>query len=228
MAEYSFAASFATAFAALGGTQNDKTLLELLKEFLGIDPGDGSQDEALTQALNFAGDQAEKYLDRVVLKRETTQHFPHYFGSVILHDLPVEDPVRVYLNGVEEIGQFSWFRDRGGMAHLSRTGQRQDVPMDWRNYDSVDVTYVAGFDPIPSDLAQSIVYIAAGLYKSTGTGNIPSKASGDVRSMTVFDVGSVSYDTGSSSGGATWAENDSGIIPDRVASMMSGYKRMVS
>jgi len=228
MASYDFSAAFATSFSQLGGTQDDQTLLDLLKLFLGIDPGDTTNDEALTRALNMAGDMVETYLDRIVVKRETAEFFPHHFGTVILHDLPFDPtaPIVVTLDGVNQV-DYKVFRSRGQLAHLSRIGQSRDSPMDWRPYEQVIVTYTAGFDPIPSDLAQAIVYVAADLYASEGTGATPGGSSGAVKSMTIQDVGSIAYDVGGSSSAGGGAYGSPGVISDVSAQMIARYKRMM-
>lgn len=230
MITYSFGADFSSAFASLSGVQSDQTLLELLKLYLGIDPADTSDDEALTRALNIAGDSIETYLDRVVVLREVTEYFPHHFGTVILHEPQVNltQNLTVYLNGVAQSGYSAWL-DRGKFAHLSRSGIRQDTPMDWRVYDQVDVVYSAGYDPLPSDLAQAIVYTAADLFNSEGTGSLPGGGggSGEIKSMTIHDVGSISYDVGGSSGSSgDGGFGSTGIVPDTAALMLTRYKRM--
>lgn len=194
------------------------TLLDLLRTHTGA-----TDDDALSRALNVAGPCIEAYLDRVIAKREVLEEFPQHFGTVILHEpqVDVSANLTVYLNGVVQTGYSAWL-DRGKLAHLSRTGTRQDIPMDWRAYDQVDVTYTAGYAVLPADIAQSIIYTATGLYKSEGTGTAPNGASGAVKSMSIQDVGSITYDVAGSAGdvGAV------GVVPDVATDMLQRYKRM--
>ena len=219
---------FSTALVSIGGTLDDTTLLDLLKQYLGITGADN--DAELSQALNMAGYSVETYLDRVVLKREVEEYFPHHFGTVELHNLPVDPTadLTVDLNGDEQTDYSLWF-DRNRLAHLSRTGQSFDVPMDWRPYANVTVTYTAGYDPLPSDLANAIIWTAALIYQSEGSGSIPGGGggSGEIKSMSIYDVGSISYDVGgASSGSGDGTFPSAGIIPGSAAQVLSRYKRM--
>ena len=228
-ASYSYSADFSGAFSNVSGAPQ-QTLLDQLKLFLGIPIEDDQFDEALTRALNQAGDTLEKYLDRIIVKRETIEHYPHHFGTVVLHE-PQVDPtanLTVYLNGVVQSG-YDIYMMRGKVAHLTRIGHSLDVPMDWRIYDQVDVTYTAGYDPIPSDLAYAITLYASLLYTAEGTGSIPSAGGGDIKQFQLYDVGTVSYDTGSSAstgGGSGGSTIQAGMIPAEVAQSVQFYKRM--
>ncbi len=230
---YDFSSAFGASFSNLGQQPplTDPTLLDLLKLFLGIDPGDSTQDEELTRALNFAGDFIETYLDRVIGKREVTEYFPHHFGVIELHNMPVDTSIRpvVTLNETEQTG-YEVFMYRGKAGFLSRQGMRQDVPLDWRSFEQAVVTYTAGFDPIPADLSQCIVWTAAALYNSEGTGTLPGGggSSGEVKSVSVYDVGSITYDVGSSSTGGAGSGYYGAIgpIPSMAAEVLTRYKRM--
>ena len=185
----------------------------------------------MSEALNMAGDFIETYLDRVIAKRPVDEYFPHHFGTVELHNMPVDtaEPVNVFLDGIQQ-GDYSVWLRRGKTAFLSKSGIRQDMPMDWRGFNQVTVTYTAGFDPIPSDLANAIIWTAALIFQSQGQGTIPGGGggSGEVKSMTIYDVGSISYDVGSSasSGGSVDSFSAAGIIPDTAAQVLSRYKRL--
>lgn len=204
-------------------------LLPLLKEYLGIDPNDTTDDAKLTKALNSAGAAIETYLDRIIPKQSVDEYFAHHFGTVVLHDFPVDTTVEVLvnLNGAAQT-DYKIYQDNARLGHLSRIGHRPDMPMDWRIYDQVTVTYTAGYDPIPTDLADAIVYLAGLVYNNYGTGSIPGGGgSGDVKSMTIHDVGSMTFDVGSSSSGDNGgAFPAAGAIPDAAAEMVSRYKRM--
>lgn len=205
------------------------TLLELLKSYLGIT---GTEDDvALTLALNQTGPAVERYLDRVIAQREKVENFARHFGTVVLHDLPVAEPVVVTLDGVEQT-DYEWFKSRGDLAHVSRIGTSWDMPLDWRKYEQATITYTAGYMPIPADLAQAITYAASDMYKSEGTGSLPgggSGGSGDVKSLTLYDVGSVTYDVGSSTSGSSGGVvSGSGVLNETVTNMIESYRRIIA
>ena len=225
MADYDFSA----AFVSLGGTQDDQTLLDFLKAYLGIDPADTSNDGELSSALNSAGDMCETYIDRIIAQRVATEYFQSHFGVVTLHNHPIDlnADVSVFLDGVEQTG-YKVIRQRWGLPHLTRQNYQHDMPLDWRAYDQIIVNYTAGWEPIPSDLAQAIVYVASDIYASQGTGTPPGGggASGAVKSMSIHDVGSISYDVGSSSSSSGGSISSFGVINDSATHILSRYKRM--
>lgn len=198
------------------------TLLEMFKTFLGI--ADSAQDTALTMALNTAGPTLETYINNVIPKQECEDRYPHHFGTVTLDNSPVTDTaIVVVLDGVTQ-DNYSVYTSRGRMGHLTRTDSAQDVPMDWRKYEQAVVTYEAGYDALPVDLAWAIIYTAAPVFKSDGTGTTPGGATGDVKKQMITGVGSIEYDVGSSSGGG--AIEAFGIIPETAAQLAQKYKRM--
>lgn len=209
---------------------NGSTLLEFFKLQLGIDPSDTSDDDNLALSLNLAGSALETYLDRVIVKREVTEYFRAYFGAVILHHFPVDTVIGVSVDhdGIVS-GDYKLYQDNARQGHLTRQGWRQDMPFDWRNYDQVIVLYTAGFDPIPLDLAQALIWIAQPLYDSMGTGSGVVVDTGALKQVQLYDVGAVSYSTSSSSSTSSSAVvtfGGRGSIPAYVADSISAYKRM--
>lgn len=201
------------------------TLLDFLKDLKGID--DVAQDTELTTALNIAGGICESYVDSVIAKRPCEEYFQSYFGRVTLHNIPIDttEPLTVSLDGVEQTG-YSIFQGRWQLPHLTRQSHQMDTPLDWRTYQQAVVGYTAGYDPIPVDLAQAIIYVASDLSTAAGTGAPAGGASGEVKSMSIHDVGSISYDVGSSSGGGSISSF--GVINEAAAHLMSKYKRMAA
>lgn len=204
----------------LVNAENSPTLLDMFKQFLGIDPADTSQDAALKRALNTAGPAIERHLDRTLAKSAVTEDFSAYVGTVMLQHSPVEaGSVTVTLNG-EASTAYETYTETGGLTYVTRMGHRRDVPIDWRCFDQVTVAYTAGFDSLPVDLATAIIYTASGLFMADGTGTLPTGA-GDVSRMTIHDVGSISYDTG---GGGYMA--GFGVVPPVAAEMLLPYRRI--
>jgi len=206
----------------LVNAQGSPTLLDVFKIFLGINTGDDTQDAALSRALDSAGAAIETHVDRLIAKREVTEDFSGYFGTVMLQNYPVEaGTLTATLNG-EASTAYETFNS-AGLTYVTRIGHRRDVPIDWRCFDQVVLTYQAGFDPLPNDLANAILYTAQGLYASEGTGQAPAGA-GDISRMTIHDVGSISY----SSGGGGYGDYMAGfgIVPPTAVEMLVPYRKV--
>jgi hypothetical protein len=195
-----------------------------LKYFLGIDASETSNDPKLTRALNLAGPAIETFLDRVVAERLVVEDFRHHFGTVVLHNSPVQPGVVVKIDGVADTGYEVYTYRK--LAYLTRQGFRPDVPMDWRRFERVEVEYTAGFNPVPSDLAYAIVMTAGSLYAAEGTGAAPGGSSGDIKMLQIYDVGSVSYDVGAEGATASPGISNPGIISSQAAEVLSRYKRI--
>ena len=202
--------------------KDSPTLMDVFKIFLGIDTGDDTQDAALSRALDSAGMAIETHLDRVIAKREVTEDFSAHFGTVMLQNYPVESgTLTAMLNG--EVSTAYETFNGAGLTYVTRIGHRRDVPIDWRCFDQVVLTYQAGFDPLPSDLANAICYTAQGLFASEGTGQAPAGA-GDISRMTIHDVGSISYATGGGGYGDYMA--GFGVVPPVAAEMLVAYRKV--
>lgn len=198
-------------------------LLVMLKEFMGIT--DSTNDQELSDAIDMSISIIETYLDRAVVKRLVEDHYVAHFGTVALHHPQVDvltDPI-VTLNGIEQDG-YSIYLDRAKQAYLTRTGVPYDMPFDWRKYDQVNVTYMAGYDPIPPDLSYGIVIFAAMIYNAQGSGVAPTSASSATKQFQLYDVGQVTYDTGASE--ATVISYQSGLIPSNIAGTLYPYMRI--
>ncbi len=205
----------------LVAAQGNPTLLDVFKLFLGIDAGDDTQDAALSRALESAGAAIETHLDRKIAQREVTEDFSGYFGTVTLQHYPfVSGSLTATLNGAETTAYETY--TSGSVTYVTRIGHGRDVPIDWRAFDQVTLTYQAGYDPLPNDLANAICYTAQGLFAAEGTGQAPGGA-GDVSRMTIHDVGSISYNTGSD-----YSDYMAGfgIVPPVAAEMLVPYRKV--
>ena len=206
------------------------SLLDALKLFMGMDPNDTTKDTQLTNALVYAIVAIETYLDRVVVQRECVEHYAHHFGVVELSQFPVNtsEDVTVTLNGVEQ-SDYSVFLKGAQHAVLTRQTTPVDVPINWRSFDQVVVTYTAGYDPIPADMTQAIVWTASAVYETEGSATIPGDSgNGEVKSMTIYDVGSISYNTSSSDYARSGMDyfSSRGMIPETAAQMLTAYRKM--
>lgn len=218
-------ANFAAALVARSGTPG-QTVLASFKEYLGTDPADTREDGAMSISLNAVGAMIESYLDRVVVARSVTESYEHYFGTVILSQAPAAGPVTVTADAVDVSADYTLYRDRAGAGHLSRLGMRHDIPMDWRAYAQVDVTYTGGWASIPEDLTYALLMSAGDYYGVAGTGTVPggtAAGTGDIKQLTLYDVGSVSYDVGAADSGT--GGTGSGIIPAKALAILGPYRR---
>lgn len=218
--------------SANGGPYGNQTLLDLFKLYLGIDVGDTTKDTELSFSLDAAGQICEQYIDRVIGKRPVEEYFQSYFGRVTLHNYPVDtaQDVTVTLNGQEQ-SDYEVYEERWRLPHLTRQAVQHDMPLDWRAYDRVVVSYTAGFDPIPSDLSQAIIYTAADIYSSQGQGILPGGGgggSGAIKSMSIHDVGSITYDVGVAQGPSGGSISSFGVINETAAHLLHRYKRMAA
>lgn len=202
----------------------DQSLMDMLKKFLGIDLSNIDNDEKLSFALNLSGDVVEHHLDRVVVQREIEEIFEAQFDTQMLKERPTDivvNPPKVYVDDVEDTS-YKVYLDNAYQAHLTRTDLQQDIPLAWRKFAKVRVVYTAGFNPIPSPLAQAIVYTAADIYTSQGTGVMPQDTSSDVKSVSLYDVGSVTYNVNSAYSVSV------GVIPAVAVQLLSKYKRIAA
>jgi hypothetical protein len=62
----------------------------------------------------------------------------------------------------------------------------------------LEVDYVSGWDPVPQDLELVLLNLAIGTYNLGGSYAGSVSATGALKSMTMFDAMSMSFETGSS------------------------------
>ncbi len=197
------------------------TLLEFARAFIGSDPG---QDDTLASALKLAGDTVETYADRVLAKRQVTDDHAGEFGTIPLRQWPYDPafPVTVTIDGTTK-NDYRVYTERG-TSYLTRQTSRHDLPFDWRGYAQVIVTYTAGYNPVPVDLAQAITFTAMGILTAWGTGMVPSGTANDVRRETITGVGTIEY--AQTTGGVGVMGGAWGVIPPTAAQLLRAYKRV--
>ena len=182
-----------------------QTLLELTKSILGIT--DNSRDADLSLYLDMAGAAAEQYIDNIIDKRPVTEQFKHVNPDPIaLRYWPADNLTKVAVDGTDVTTDYVELTQDGLHWVLKETGAES------RCWTQMDVTYDAGYDPIPPDIAYAIARGAIAYDNDV-------VSTGPVKKETVVGVGSVEYDTG-------LAESTSyGMLPSASTAALEKYRR---
>lgn len=173
---------FANAVIQWGATPDEITLLALMKQTMGID--DDLRDAELSMFLDMAGVAAEQYIDNIIEQREVTERISKERTPVALRYYPVTDVTSILIDGVETVGEFTQGFDDGiawsikGVSTFAKS----------ISFKQMDITYTAGFNPIPSQIGYAIVRSAM-LYEANAT------VGGPIKKQVVDGVGSIEYDT---------------------------------
>ena len=177
-----------------------------LKAALGIT--DNTQDATLTRSLMLANGLIAGYIGVDLSDTTTPRTFTSVVdsGSIKLPLFPVVSVDSLTANGVAvpEEANSGWWLDK-------RLGMISDYPHyahgNGRYGSRVTVVYRSGYNPVPDDLKTACIGVATSIYENGGT--IPSGAtagSGELKSLTMFDAMSMSFDTGTTGAKATGAE----------------------
>ena len=161
------------------------TNLSDVKETLGIDSGDSSKDNLITRKINQATEMIEGYcgLSRGHHFTEATYTNEEYDGTgghyLILHMRPVTSVDKFQYRDAAlneddwtDVDNQSYFvdHDAGVIDLLFTPGS---------NFNRFRVTYTAGYDPIPADLSEASVKLAAFLTDNEKQGSgIKSQSEG--------------------------------------------------
>lgn len=191
--------SFAEATTEWGAEST--TLLELMKLLSGI--GDTSQDVTLSMYLEIAGTAAEGYIDNIIRQRAVVQNIAKARTPVRLLYGRFMSLTSVMVNGDDVTSQFEAFRE-GGQTYLASSRTEIDRASAFKQ---MSITYVAGFDPLPTDLAYAIVRTAM-TYED-------SDFSGAARRETVVGVGTIEYGSGG---------QGSVVLPPTATTVLDRYR----
>lgn len=174
--------------------------VEKLKEYLGLPEGeDATLDPILERSSMMAQTLVESYigfgieLDMGMLTTDVRKQL-RAVRIVRFHQYPVKLSSLKIDGTVVPTDQYT-MDDRLGVLEF----------MTQRTYiESLEMKYATGFDPdnMPKDLETAIANIAIGIYENGG--KITTQvAGGALKSMTMFDAMSMSFDTGAASGVGT-------------------------
>lgn len=193
--------------------------IETLKEYLGLpDTEDPVVDPVLERSSTLAQSLIEAYLD-MPLEMEgaapRTQTFKQLSGVKVvrLQNYPVSVSA-VTIDGVAVTSSEYTVDSRLGVVEF--TQQRASIL-------SLAVTYKSGYSPedVPSDISNAIANIALTLYENGGKFAVQSSA-GSLKSMTMFDAMSMSFETGAGGEGPPLGSPESLVM--QWAFVLDKYK----
>ncbi len=189
--------------AALVDTDETVTILDFIKEAsgdLGCD-----NDYTLRNNVNSAFRILEQHLNNKLVAQSVTERFETDKTQIKLRYWPASNLSAVSRDGVDVTAEFSLYV-QDGLAWVTDA----DSKYCWNRlsrFEQFDVTYTAGFDPVPLD----IVYAAKEFAEQIGRVSGP----GTVKRESIVGVGSVEYVTSDMAGG---------IVPGSIASILEHYR----
>jgi hypothetical protein len=201
------AADYANATIEYGAGPTSITLLELVKQRLGI--VDNSRDDELSMYLQIAGEACEAYCDNVLAEQPTTEQHAATFSPIALRYFPLVTLNAVTVDGEDKTADYETFESEGvDYVTSSRTSTTCDG-----GFKQMNIAYTAGYEPLPADLGAAIS--SAAISYETGTG-----ATGEVKKEMVVGVGSIEYTTSNdTSSGST------GMLSSSVTGTLDKYRR---
>jgi hypothetical protein len=176
--------------------------VDMMKAALGLPvpttPPDPALDAKLEQASILAQTLVESYIGGPL---EATMQSWELFDVCFQHRLFLpHHPILTVLSVVKD-----------GIALDPDTGYRVDKKMGalvfqgcscWRGCScgcywaaTLGISYTSGFDPVPADLMAALLNIALSIYENGGTLTASSNEVGALKSMTMFDAMSMSFET---------------------------------
>lgn len=186
--------------------------IEALRLRIKLPGTDASKDSDIDVAFLAATDILEVYLDRKLRLGSYTETKIHFFGTAVslaayplaidpttLKPAVVLDPVIAFHADPET-----------GFIHLDG--------YTWQH--KIEVRYDGGYDVLPPGLLLAFLSIFDAVWGSMFQG--AAVGSGVVSRITVPDVGTISYDTGSTGGSGG---GDAGLIPASAIAMIQPYRR---
>ena len=203
-------ADFSQALVEWGTPPTSITLLELMKMLMDIEPTDTDKDSELSLFIQMAGDSAEKYIDNKIAKDTVTEKHSRSFTPVPLRYWPAGTVTEVLVDGVDQTAEWETFLDPGIQWSASSRSSASKTSF----FDQLSITYEAGYDPIPPDLAYVIVRTAA-TYDTAGGG-----VAGAVIKESIVGVGSVEYSDNDNAPGSV------GMLTPVTIGTLDMYRRM--
>jgi len=201
------AADYSSATIEYGSGPTSITLLELVKQKLGI--VDGTQDDELSMYLQIAGEACEAYCDNVLAEQDTTEQHAATFSPVALRYYPFVTLNAVTVDGTDVTDDYETFESEGvDYVTIARTATNYPD-----GFKQMNIAYTAGYEPLPADLGAAIASAAISYEQGTG-------ATGEVKKESVVGVGSIEYTTANdASSGST------GFLSSSVTGTLDKYKR---
>jgi hypothetical protein len=188
------------------------TTLDNVKEWVGVQPDNTTDDELLTRLLNAVSQLVVGYCDRLLLTASYTEQYSRHHGHELTpQNWPISAVASLTVNGnsipasPDGIQDGFVFNDTTIFLMGYSFGYAQYTWGTQARYLNVTVNYTAGYQTIPYDLEQAVIHLIALRYKERERIGQRSKSmAGEVVSFSVFD------------------------IPPDVAMILNMYKRIVS
>ena len=168
--------------------------IEYLRQRVGLEPDDSSEDAQIEVAEAITIAMLETWLDRRLALGPDSEAFTHFRGKVLsLRRYPLV-PDSVVLTLDEQTYVTFHADEETGLVHLDGR-QRQH---------RITVAYEGGYLEMPPALMGAALLVFDSVWAVVGGTDGGATTSGAIRSITIPDVGTVQYATGSD--GATSAE----------------------
>lgn len=206
---------FATAAIEWGSAPDTITLLDLMKDTLGIT--DNAQDTKLSMYLNLSGNAAEKYIDNIIDQRSATEQLSRTLSPVALRYWPVSDLTLVEVDGEDKTTEYRQLFDDGiGWITKSSTTEGATSVVFSHVPGQMNITYTAGYAPLPTELGYAIMQGAISYRNADQSDGI----AGPVKKESIVGVGSFEYET------STFTEKAFGLLPGSVTAVLEPYRRI--
>jgi hypothetical protein len=199
---------YASAVVEYGGTPSTITLLELTKLLDG--EVSSTNDDLYTLYLQICGEAAEQYCDNKLVSQSVLQQQLQVVDHTPLRFYPVNSLTTVTVDG-EDVTESYKLYTVDGITYLTRDSfdiAAGSIP------EQVDITYDAGYAPLPADAGYAIARSAIDYKKDSPTN--PA----DIKKETVVGVGSIEYDTQS------YLRGDFGLLTAETLSVLDRYRRL--
>lgn len=206
--------------------------IALLRKAVGLDPEDASADSSIEAAFALALTLAERYCDRLFLFQRQTERFviPHIRRFFI-----TRYPIRT-VHSISADGGTGTLSESAYAVHYDLG----EIIVNACASKYVTIDYEGGYKTLPADLQWAIVTVYKDVFAEMfpdigaggGGGSTVIEGSGDVKQVTLFGVGAVSYDVGTTvaNASASGADSDAGRImidpTSRLSWVLDSYRRM--
>lgn len=199
--------NFAAAEIVWGVPANTITLLELMKDILGVT--DNSRDTELSLHLQAGGDACERYIDNKLALQNVIEQEPYQRNPITLRYWPFVDLTSITIDGEDVTSDWEVIRTTGvGWVVKDRCARSRGSCVE-----QVEIAYSAGYDPLPADVGYAIVM--AGIAYESEQGGV----SGSVKRESVVGVGTIEYSTGDD------AVSGVGALSPTVIGSLEPYRR---
>ncbi len=183
----------------------------------------GPQDALVTSALNAALAAAENYCDRRFLyKRDTVAFYDARSNKLLLDRYPIVSVNTIANKGSGSLIDASTYHihDWAGMVIFHGT------PF----FHELDIDYTGGYQTLPADLELALWIIFDAMWPlysaNSGGGGGAGGVSGAISSISVPDVGTLRFDTGSSGSGTGGGAGAVGLIASSAINLLEPYRRI--